>query len=330
MNALRALAAAGLACAALLGTTLPAAAETKLRISLQYPGTDMMVPHIRNFADKVRERTNGEITADIYTDFTLFKQGQELPAMQRGNLDIAVLNTGDIEQQIAEYTIFSSGYLFRDVDHFRAVFDGEIGEEFGERLLNDLDVKVLAVLYGGTRQMNLADDREVNTPADLAGVKLRMPGAPAWQTLGQGLGVTPTPMALGEVYLGLRTGAIDGQENPLGIIRSLKMEEVTSQIVLTTHMVQPVIFVLSGKTWNALSPEHQEIVMQAALETQQEQDAARLAQEVEDLEYLRGYGLKVSEPDREAFAASVRAAFESSGLAATWPEGLLERISAVE
>jgi tripartite ATP-independent transporter DctP family solute receptor len=330
MTALRALAAAGIALFGLSALAAPAVAQTQLRISLQYPGTDTMVSHIRNFAEKVRERSNGQITSEIFTDFTLFKQGQELPAMQRGNLDIAVLNTGDVEQQIAEYTIFSSGYLFRDHAHFRAVFDGEIGQEFGDRLFSDLEVKVLGVLYGGTRQMNLRDDRPVHTPADVVGVKLRMPGAPAWQTLGKGLGVTPTPMALGEVYLGLRTGAIDGQENPLGIIRSLKMEEVTKQLVLTAHMVQPVIFVLSARTWNKLSPEHQEIVMQAARETQQEQDAGRIAQEVQDLEYLRNYGLVVTEPDRDAFAASVRAAFESSGLAATWPAGLADRIAAVQ
>src|SRR5690606_39257477 len=131
-----------------------------------------MVAHIRNFADKVAERTNGEVTSDIYTDFTLFKQGQELAAIQRGNLDIAVLNTGDVEQQIAEYTIFSSGSLFRDYDHVRAAFDGEVGKEFDEKLLSQLGVKVLGVLYGGTRHMLLRDDRQVSGPADLEGVKL--------------------------------------------------------------------------------------------------------------------------------------------------------------
>lgn len=331
MFAFRALAATGIALAGLsLGAATPSFAQQNLRISLQYPGSDMMVPHIRNFAEKVAERTGGQITSEIFTDFTLFKQGQELPAIQRGNLDIAVLNTGDIEQQIAEYTIFSSGFLFRDHAHFRAVFDGEIGQEFNERLLNDLGIKVLGVLYGGTRHMLLRDDREVTGPADLAGVKLRMPGAPAWQTLGKGLGVTPTPMALGEVYLGLRTGAIDGQENPLGIIRAFKMEEVTKQLILTGHMIQPVVFVLSADTWNKLTPEQQGIVTQAANETLAEQDEARLAQELDDLDYLRAYGLKVAEPNREPFRAAVNASFVESGLAASWPVGLLDRIAAVQ
>jgi hypothetical protein len=111
------------------GFMAPALARDTWRISLQYPGSDMMVAHIRNFAEKVRERTGGAIKSEVFTDYTLFKQGQELPAMQRGNLDIAVLNTGDIEQQIAEYSIFSSGYLFRDHNHFRAVFDGPIGKD---------------------------------------------------------------------------------------------------------------------------------------------------------------------------------------------------------
>jgi tripartite ATP-independent transporter DctP family solute receptor len=308
----------------------PALARDTWRISLQYPGSDMMVAHIRNFAEKVRERTGGAIKSEVFTDYTLFKQGQELPAMQRGNLDIAVLNTGDIEQQIAEYSIFSSGYLFRDHNHFRAVFDGPIGKEFGDKIMDKLDVKVLGVLYGGTRQMNLRAVREVKVPADLAGVKLRMPGAPAWQTLGKGLGVTPTPMAVGEIYLGLRTGAIDGQENPLTLIRSFKLEEVSKQLVLTGHMVQAVVLTMAGPTWKALTPEQQTIVIRAAEETVQEQDKARFTQEIADLEYFRARGLVVTQPDVEAFRKSVQAAFEASGLAATWPAELIGRIAAVK
>lgn len=323
---------AGLALASLTAAfaATPSMAQEQWRISLQYPGSDMTVDHIRNFAEKVEERSGGEIEIEIFTDYTLFKQGQELPAMQRGNLDAAVLNTGDVEQQISEYTIFSSGYLFRDYDHFRAVFDGEIGEEFDQRLMDELGVKVLGVLYGGTRQMNLADVHEVETPADLEGVKLRMPGAPAWQVLGKGLGVTPTPMPVGELYLALRTGAIDGQENPLPLIRAFKLEEVTKQLVLTAHMVQPVIFTLASETWNSLSAEQREMVMQAAKEAVEEQDKARLTQEVEDLEYFRGYGLTITEPDVDAFRDSVHQAFEDAGLAASWPEGLADRIAAVE
>lgn len=332
MLALRRVATAGLALVALAAGLVitPAAAQEDWRFSLQYPASDMTVEHVRNFVEKVEERTDGAINIEIFTDYTLFKQGQELPAMQRGNLDGAILNTGDVEQQINEYTIFSSGYLFRDYDHFRAVFDGEIGEEFNDRLMDELDVKVLGVLYGGTRQMNLAEVHDVQTPADLDGVKLRMPGAPAWQVLGKGLGVTPTPMPVGELYLALRTGAVDGQENPLTLIRAFKLEEVTKQLVLTGHMVQPVIFTLAGDTWNALSPEHQEIVMQAARELVEEQDKARLAMEVDDLEYFRDYGLTITEPNVDAFRESVQQAFEEAGLTATWPQGLAERIAAVE
>lgn len=325
--------ALGVVALALVGLAagLPAKAESDIwRISLQYPDTDLMVGQIRNFAKKLEERSKGEIKSEIFTNFTLFKQGAELPAMQRGNLDIAVLNTGDIEQQITEYTIFSSGYLFRDHDHFRKVFDGEIGQEFADEVLKRLDVKVLGVLYGGTRQMTLRQPRKVEGPADLNGVKLRMPGAPAWLTLGKGLGVTPTPMALGEVYLSLRTGAIDGQENPLPISRSLKLEEVIKQIVLTSHMVQPVVFVLAKSTWEKLTPEQQQIVTEAAKETVAEQDATRLAQEKDDRAYFESKNIEISSPDLEAFRASVKAALDSSGLPAKWPQGLADRIAAVK
>ena len=124
---------------------------------------------------------------------------------------------------------------------------------------------ILAPTYLGTRQVNLRATREVKSPADLAGVKLRMPGGPEWLLLGQSLGVTPTPMAMPEVYLALKTGAIDGQENPLTIMNAAKLHEVTQQVVLTAHLVQPVFYALRKQTWDGLSADQKKKVRAAAV-----------------------------------------------------------------
>ena len=118
-----------------------------------------------------------------------------------------------------------------------------------------MGVVILAPTYLGTRQVNLRAAREVKGPADLAGVKLRMPGGPDWLLLGQSLGVTPTPMGMPEVYLALQTGAIDGQENPPTIFNAAKFYEVTKQMVLTSHLVQPVFYAIAKPYWDKLSPE---------------------------------------------------------------------------
>jgi hypothetical protein len=96
---------------------------------------------------------------------------------------------------------------------------------------------LLSTCYLGTRQVNLREARNVKTPADLKGIKLRMPGSKDWLFLGNALGATATPLAFGEVYLGLKTGTIDGQDNPLPSVRAAKFYEVTKQLVLTSHLV---------------------------------------------------------------------------------------------
>ena len=117
---------------------------------------------------------------------------------------------------------------------------------------DQLGVKVLGPTYFGVRQVGLKPDKEIKTPADMAGIKLRMPGGDAWQFLGTALGANPTPMAYAEVYTGLQTGAIDGQDNPLPNVENMKFYEVMSQIVLTSHLVGFDLLTVSKKAWDEM------------------------------------------------------------------------------
>lgn len=117
------------------------------------------------------------------------------------------------------------------------MFASDIGKEKYGLTEKKLGVKLLAVMYPGRRQLDPRGTKKIMVPADLAGVKLRMPGTDAWQFLGRALGANPLPMAFTEVYTALQTGAIDGQDNPLPTDRDSKFYEVTQQIVLTSHLV---------------------------------------------------------------------------------------------
>ena len=122
---------------------------------------------------------------------------------------------------------------------------------------DQLGVQVLGPTYFGVRQVGLKPNKEIKTPADLAGIKLRMPGGDAWQFLGTALGANPTPMAYAEVYTGLQTGAIDGQDNPLPNVENMKFYEVMSQIVLTSHLVGFDLLIVSKKVWDEMGAEKQ-------------------------------------------------------------------------
>ena len=107
-------------------------------------------------------------------------------------------------------------------------------------------------MYLGRRQINLRTDKEMKTPADLAGIKLRMPPSDAWQFLGKALGANPVPVPFPELYTALQTGAVDGQDNPLPTVMDAKYYEVTKQIVLTSHLVDLNYLTVSKKVWDQL------------------------------------------------------------------------------
>ena len=264
-----------------------------------------------------------------YFGATLFAQGTELVAMQRGNLDMAALAIYDLQNQIPALGILGAAYLFRDYAHMRAVFASDVAKELFQMVEDQLGVKVLANPYIGTRHVNLRGDKKVMTPADLAGVKLRMPGGEGWQFVGTALGANPTPMAFTEVYTGLQTGAIDGQDNPLPADKAMKFYEVTKQIVLTGHLIAVNQFSISKTKWDSLNADQQAAVQSAALAFEAALDKVTLAQEAELVDFFKAEGLDVYEPDRAAFREHVLAQYAASPFSADWPAGMLDRINAL-
>jgi TRAP-type C4-dicarboxylate transport system substrate-binding protein len=187
-------------------------------------------------------------------------------------------------------------------------------------------------MYLGRRHVNLRqcrDELDVQTPADLAGVNLRMPGTDAWQFLGAALGAAPTPLAFSEVYTALSTGAIDGQDNPLPTVVDRKFYEVTCQIALTSHLVDLNYIAISAEVFNNLTPEQQLIVQRAADAAASVGRLRQLEQENNLAAFIEENGVEVYNPDRAAFREHVQAQYVGSEFAASWPEGVLEQINAL-
>ncbi|WP_171178211.1 TRAP transporter substrate-binding protein DctP, partial [Ruegeria sp. HKCCD8929] len=217
-----------------------------------------------------------EVFAPMVADFvdyqpsyngTIFAQGTELDAISRGNLEMSITSAQELAQFFPEFSIFTAGYVHQDAAHQVAVFNDPLMDAFKATVENDLGVKLLSVMYLGRRQVNLRqpkDELTVSTPADLAGVNLRMPGTDAWQFLGSALGAAPTPMSFSEVYTALSTGAVDGQDNPLPTVVDAKFYEVTKQIVLTSHLVDLNYIAIGKGVWDSLTEEQQAKVQEAA------------------------------------------------------------------
>jgi len=261
---------------------------------------------------------------------TLFKQGTELEAIARGNLEMSITSAQELATIIPGWSIFTAGYLLRDADHQKKVFANPLMGDLKKQVEDKLGVKLLSVMYLGRRQLNLRGDKEIKTPADLAGLKLRMPGTEAWLFLGKALGANPLPMAFTEVYTALQTGAIDGQDNPLPTNRDSKFFEVTKQIVLTSHLVDQNYIAFSKKVWDGLKPDQQATVQKAADAAAELGRQRQLKLETELEAFFKEKGLKVYTPDVAAFRAKVQKEYLESKFAKDWPAGLVDKVNAVK
>jgi tripartite ATP-independent transporter DctP family solute receptor len=306
---------------------LPALAQDKpkLRFSAVFSEQDIRANMMKMFAQDIA----GQFAFEGYYGGNLFKQGTELVALQRGNLEMGNIAPQDISNQMPEWSILTSAYLFRDAEHLKKYFDGSLGADMKKSVSEKLGVHILGPTYFGSRQVGLKPNKKINTPADLAGIKLRMPGGDAWQFLGRSLGANPTPMAYAEVYTGLQTGAIDGQDNPLPNVQNMKFYEVMSQIVLTSHLVGFDLLTVSSKVWNGLSADKQKSFQAAADKAMNWSATEHQKQEKELVAFMKEKGLSLYTPDVNAFRAHAQKMYLESDLAKSWPKGLLEKINAL-
>jgi TRAP-type C4-dicarboxylate transport system substrate-binding protein len=314
----------GASALALAGTHAAAQGKRKLRFSSAFTEQDLRAEAYRAFAGAIKD----EFDFEPYFGNTMFKQGTELVAMQRGNLEMCNLSPFDISKQVPAWSLLTSAYLFRDADHLKKTFQSDVGKEFIKMAKDQLGIQVLMPVYFGARHVNLKPEKMVRTPADLAGVKLRMPPGEFWQFLGESIGANPTAVAYAEVYTALQTGTIDGQDNPLVASKLMKFYEVTNQFVLTGHVIGYDVMSISAKIWDAMSPSDQAKFHGAAEKAIDECTAKTNKQEQEAIAFYKSEGKKVYEPDRNAFRAFAQKKYlEKYG--ADWPKGALERVEAV-
>jgi TRAP-type transport system periplasmic protein len=299
----------------------------QIRISTAAPPSDFLAKALEQLKIDA-DAANVGLNVSVHPASTLFKQGTEVPALQRGNLEMSTMTTFEVAQQVPALGLFNRGYLFKDYAHMRRVFDGPIGADYRKAVADTMGIEILATHYLGTRQVNLRQARPVKTPADLAGVKMRMPAGPEWLLLGRTLGVSPVPLGMPEVYLALKTGAVDGQENPLSILNAAKFYEVTEQVVLTAHMIQPVFFNIAKPVWDKLNDAQKKALQDTAIKNAKASSDARFADEASITSALKQRGLSVDEIDLAPFRAAANQTYAGSEYAKTWDKGLLDRVLA--
>jgi tripartite ATP-independent transporter DctP family solute receptor len=269
------------------------------------------------WADLVRERTKGRINIKMYPGTSLVggDQTREFTAIRQGVIDMAIGSSINWSPQVKELNLFSLPFLIKDFKSIDAITGGEVGRDIFA-ILDKAGVVPLAWGENGFRELSNSK-REIKTPADLKGMKIRVVGSPLFIDMFTALGANPVQMSWADTQPALSSGAVDGQENPLTIFTAAKLHTVAQKhLTMWGYMVDPLIFVVNKEVWNSWTAEDREIVRKAAIDAgRQEIEIARTGL-VEPgkplLKTIEGLGVTVSTPsaaNREEFVKATRAVY---------------------
>jgi tripartite ATP-independent transporter DctP family solute receptor len=290
---------------------------------------------MQKFAEVVGQLSGGKIEVKTFHSGQLADQKTGILGVMRGSLEMTSDASPSWFADLANYPEIGAlevAYLYRDIDHMYRVLTGPIGQKYWDELARKANIRVLDIWYLGTRQLDLTRKAGVvRKPEDLKGVKLRMPNAEAWLDVGKALGANPTPLGFGEVYMALKTGTIDGQDNPVPTDYSEKFYEVTHYIVLTDHMIGYITPIINEKLWQEM-PEKYRVYIKKAMEV------ARFHQNMMVLEqeaYLLGkfekeFGMEIIVPDKKAFMQSAQRYYSQDKFEKRWGSGMYQKIQSSE
>ena len=276
------------------------------------------------FAERMKQKTNGKIQITHYPDSQLGKERQMFESIRTGAMAMTV--SGMTASNLFKIVVLP--YLFRDRDHVTKVLDGEITEEWARRDLEKTGFYVFGWVYRGFRHCTFAKV-PVRTPADMKGMKFRVPEDPVWLETWLAVGARPTPLAGGELYLALKQGVVDGQENTLDSIMALSMWEVQKHLVLTGHACAVGWATLSKQIWENLTPETRRVWIDTWKEVSEELKREMVIQEQEFVAGWRSKGGTVIEPDVGAFREATKDVWKKFA-PQTWGEGVYEKIKATK
>ena len=255
------------------------------------------------FGEELSTLTDGRIDVQVFPNETLGKEIDLINGMQLGSVDMTI--TGESLQNWAPMAaLLAVPYAYQTLEDMDAVASGEIGDKIEQQIIEKARIRPIAYFARGPR--NLTSNREIKSPDDLNGLKLRVPNVPLFVDVWKSLGAQPTPMAFSEVFTSLQAGTIDAQENPLALIDSASFNEVQKFVNKTEHVRSWIYLTISEITWGKLSDADKEAVMEAAKRAQAYERDLFSADEERLTKELQAKGMTFVDVDTQAFAQKAK------------------------
>ncbi len=253
----------------------------------------------------LERNSGGAIKLQVFCCAQLGSERELAEGTRLGTIHMtSVAAEGALPAWVPELQVFGLPFLVRDRAHAYKILDGPIGKELESKLTAQGFV-TLGWWELGFRNMT-SKNKPIKTPADLNGLKMRVQEAKVWLGLMRALGAIPTPIPFGELYSALQQGVVDGQENPVVTIVSMKFYEVQKQVGLTEHTYTSLPVMASKKWWDTLKPDQQRIIADSVRASVPEQRKTVAAQVDEGVTFLKGQGVTINEVDKAKFAEATK------------------------
>ena len=304
-----------------------AQAQTKLKFAHVYEVSEPYHSAALWAADEIAKRTSNRYAIEVFPASTLGKESDINQGLTLGTVDIIYTGQLFAGRNYGPIAIGGAPYMFRDFSHWKAYANSGLFKEISDGYQKKSGGNaVVAITYYGER--HVTSNKEIRTPEDMKGLKIRVPDAPLYTMFPRAVGANPTPIAFAEVYLALQSGTVDAQENPLPTIDAKKFYEVQKYIVLTGHITDALLTIIGGPTWNKLSAADKK-TFEAVLK----EAAARATGEIIENEKKLGAefekrGKTVIRVDRRPFReATVKL---HNGPDATWDKATYDKLQALK
>ncbi|HWU37910.1 MAG TPA: TRAP transporter substrate-binding protein [Candidatus Acidoferrum sp.] len=283
---------------------------------------------LKRYADLVAERTQNQLQIQVFPASQLGTEQELLEGVQLGTVHMFEGATGAVGRFLPEMEAFAAPYVWRDVDHMLKVVRGPIGQALADRLVKAKGIRILDMgwIWGNRHLTTRA--KAVSRPEDLRGMKIRVQPVGIYLDTIRAMGGNPVPLDAKEVYLGLQTGVIDGQENPPSNIYNAKLYEVQKYVMLTGHILQNNAVAIGEKFYQSLAPALQKALQESAIEAGNFQNDLVLKQEKVDLDRLKEKGMTIVQPDVRAFREATKDVHKK--YADKWEPNFYERIQEVK
>ncbi|HWU38584.1 MAG TPA: TRAP transporter substrate-binding protein [Candidatus Acidoferrum sp.] len=260
---------------------------------------------IQKLTPVLEKNSGGAIKLQVFCCAQLGSERELAEGTRLGTINMtSVAAEGALPAWVPELQALGLPFLIRDRAHAYKVLDGPIGKEFEAKLAAQ-GFQTLGWWELGFRNMT-TKNKPIHTPTDLGGLKMRVQEAKVWLALMRSLGAIPTPIPFGELYNALQQGVVDGQENPIVTIVSMKFYEVQKQVGLTEHTYTALPVLANKPWWDGLTPAQREVIAESVRQSVLEQRQTVAAQVDEGIKFLKSQGVNITEVDKAKFMEATK------------------------